>query len=256
MKITQEQLFKGKATEMKGDKLYRPTEAYTAPFFEKMSSFTNDFIIKVETPNQITVDEDRKDITYNRVWIQAVLPNELQVANHKEVVGLIYGIDMAKPVYKIYKGALDMACTNLSVFNPEYIKVFPFDCEKPINYDVIQTIMEMTNDTVAKINTLKSTTLDRDRDALERELGRWNYNIMKASVNKGFGKIKLPESMANKAFKKLFIDEESKYFIRQDEVIDMYKIYSSFTDLITNDKDGDILNKVEKTLLLQEILEI
>ena len=69
-------LLKGKATTIKGVN-YLSTADYVNPFIEKMSRYTDDFIIQVREPNQITRNNDSDDITYNRVYIQAVLPDVL-----------------------------------------------------------------------------------------------------------------------------------------------------------------------------------
>ena len=55
-------------------------------------------------------------------------------------------------------------------------------------------------------------------------------------------------------YKNLFINEESDYFIEENTPVSMFTVYNSFTDLICN-KDKDIMNKAEKTLLLKSILE-
>lgn len=66
MEITQNLLLKGKPTIIKG-KEYLPTSDYVSPFFDEMSKFTDKFIIKVQTPNQVTVTDGDEDMTYNRV---------------------------------------------------------------------------------------------------------------------------------------------------------------------------------------------
>ena len=35
------------------------------------------------------------------------------IRDSDEVVGLVYGLDVRKPVVKIYRGGLNRACTNL-----------------------------------------------------------------------------------------------------------------------------------------------
>lgn len=71
----------------------------------------------------MTFGPDSTGITYNRVWIQAVLPPTHTIDGHDEVIGFLYGIDVKKPVVKIYRGYLNQACTNLTVFNPYWINV-------------------------------------------------------------------------------------------------------------------------------------
>lgn len=255
MEITIDQLLKGKGTKIK-EKEYFNTERYVEPFLNRMEKLNTDYKIQVKLPDQMTLENNIEDITYNRVWIQAILPEELQIENHKEVMGLVYGLDVRKPVFKIYRGALNMACLNLCVFNPSFLRCFELEPGKFIDYSCVDTLLEQTNDIAATLQRMKQKELPKEREALERELGRWNYNIMKKSANHGFGKIKLSETMANSAFKQLFMDEGSSYFIKKDEEVNLFKIYNSFTEILTNGKDKDIMNKVEKTLLLKDILEV
>ena len=99
MDITIDQLLSGKNTKIK-DKEFFATKAYVEPFLDRVSKVTDDFQVKVELPDQITMTEDADDITYNRVWLQAVLPDDYIVDNHKEVIGMVYGLDTRKPVVK------------------------------------------------------------------------------------------------------------------------------------------------------------
>ena len=66
MEIDKDLLFEGKSTIIK-NKNYLSTKEYVEPFFDEMSKFTDDFIIRVQTPNQMTLSGDNKDITFNRV---------------------------------------------------------------------------------------------------------------------------------------------------------------------------------------------
>lgn len=66
MEITKDLLLEGKSTIIK-NKNYLSTKEYVEPFFDEMSKFTNNFIIRVQTPNQMTLSGEDKDITFNRV---------------------------------------------------------------------------------------------------------------------------------------------------------------------------------------------
>ena len=137
MEIDLNTLLQGKATIIK-KKEYLPTEAYVTPFLERMSKYTNDFRIQARLPDQISItkkeDLNLEDTVFNRVWIQAVLPNEFSFNNHQEVIGMVYGLDTRKPIVKIYRGALNMACLNLCVFNPSFLEVHELEPESPINF--------------------------------------------------------------------------------------------------------------------------
>ena len=93
MEIGTAELLKGKSTIIKNKEFY-PTKYYVEPFLEKMSKFTDDFRIQVKLPDQMTLNKDNTDITYNRVWIQAVLPEKYCIDSHDEVYGFLYGIDV------------------------------------------------------------------------------------------------------------------------------------------------------------------
>ena len=136
MEITIDELLAGKGTRIKNNE-YFPTAGYVEPFLERMSKFTNDFRVQVKLPDQITLTNEgninKDDVTYNRVWIQAVLPDEYCFENHQEVIGMVYGLDVRKPIYKIYKGGLNMACTNLCIFNPDFFKLINFTSGSSFN---------------------------------------------------------------------------------------------------------------------------
>ena len=257
MEITIDELLKGKGTKIK-NKEYLPTASYVEPFLDRMSKYTDDFIVKVKLPDQITTLDNMEDITYNRVWIQAVMPEQdTMFENHQEVVGFLYGLDVRKPVAKIYRGALNMACTNLCVFSPSFLNTQDLEPDTALTYRPVQEIMEQTNDIRIWLEKLANTTFGRDKVSIERELGRWSYNSIIRSYDSGYGKVKIANSLPIDAFKQLFIEKDSPYFIPEDRSeVDMFTVYNSFTELITNDKDKDIMNKVEKTLLLKNILEV
>lgn len=66
MEITLQTLLEGKSTVIK-DNGFLSTKEYVTPFLNAMRKFTNKFIVNVELPKQITVTNENKDITYNKV---------------------------------------------------------------------------------------------------------------------------------------------------------------------------------------------
>ena len=126
MEITIEQAFAGRATKIKG-KEYFSTEQYITPFLDRMSKFTDKFIINAIPADQISLTPEgeinTEDIVYNRMWVQAVMPDECGFDNHDRVVGMVYGLDTRTPVSKLYVGGLNRACCNLCVFDPSFLNV-------------------------------------------------------------------------------------------------------------------------------------
>lgn len=257
MDISIEQLLKGKPTKIR-NKDYFPTRAYVEPFLERMSKFTSDFRVQVKLPDQITRtvngDVNVDDITYNRVLIEAVMPEELNIENHQEVIGLVYGLDVRKPVAKIYRGALNMACTNLCVFNPSFLNAQPIQPEKGISYKPIELLMSQTSDMKLILDNLKNTEWEGTPQNIESNLGRWVRNAINCEYNTDYGTIKIGSDMVIKAYTSMFVDNESPYYIGEGNNVDMFTVYNAFTQIITDNKKKDMMNLAEKTLLLRNIL--
>ena len=258
MELTIDSLLKGKATKIK-DKEYYSTEAYVEPFLERMSKITNDFRVNVKLPEQMTItkaeDLNLDDITYNRVWIQAVLPQEYNFDNHQEVMGMVYGLDVRKPIVKIYRGGLNMACTNLCVFNPSYLSVQELEAEKAINFNPLDSLINKTNEIKIFLDKLHNKTFSNDELTINENLGKWIRNCIDISYDNGLGKAKLATSTVIDAYKLLFNNAKSPYYINNGTNSNYFNIYNAFTQLISHN-DKDIMTTCEKTLLLNEILEI
>lgn len=255
MELTVEQLLQGKATIIKGNEFFT-TKAYAEPFLDRMSKYTEEFIINVKPADQISLTKDGEvnfeDIVYNRVWIQAVLPDEYAYENHRRVMSMLYALDTRKPVVKMYTGALNMACLNLCVFNPDALNTAELEPETAINFSPVQTLMGMEDTIKSTLDRLSKKTYHRN-DMFE-ELGLWVDRCITAKYNSGFGTVKIAESAPINVYKDLFYDEESDYYVQGEEV-DGFTVYNAFTDLITQDKK-DLVNKFEKTLLVKEIMDI
>ena len=255
MELTVEQLLQGKATKIK-EKEFFTTKAYVEPFFERMSKYTEEFIINVKPADQISLTPSGEvnfdDIVYNRVWIQAVLPDEYAYENHKRVMSMLYALDTRKPVVKMYTGALNMACLNLCVFNPDALNVAELEPTTAINYSPINLLMGM-NDTI-KSTLEKLDKMIFNRNEIYEDLGLWIDRCITSKFNSGFGTVKITESAPINVYKDLFYNEDSNYYTKGEEV-DGFTVYNAFTDLITQDKK-DLVNKFEKTLLIKEIMDI
>jgi hypothetical protein len=189
------------------------------------------------------------------VWIQAVLPDEYCFENHQEVIGMVYGLDVRKPIYKIYKGGLNMACTNLCIFNPDFLDIQEIEPETAVNFRNLERLMEQTDDMRVRLNNMFNMEIPYIETDIDQMLGKWVRNTIDQSYDKGFGKVKLATSTAIDAYKLLYCKKDSPYYVEPGQTTNMFNVYNAFTQLITDD-DRDIVNKAEKTLLLQNILEI
>lgn len=255
--FTLEEVLEGKATSIKG-KEYLPTRGYVEPFLERVSKLTSDIRVHVKLPDQLTYnkngDVDTANLTFNRVWLEAVLPNEYQYANHQQVIGMVYGLDTRKAIVKIYSGAINSACTNLCVFNPDSLVVNEIEPEKPINFSPITRLVEQTTEIGVTLKKFANTEFDYTDDSfINKELGRWIRNCMSESIDNGFGKVKLATSTPIDAYKLLFDKKDSPYHLDANNC-NMFTVYNAFTQIITDSMKKDIMNQVEKTLLVNQIL--
>lgn len=249
---TIQELYRGKSTIIKNKEFF-PTKTYVEPFIERMSAFTTDFRVQIKLPDQMTFNKDATDLTYNRVLIQAVMPETNTIDHHDEVIGFLYGIDVKKPVVKIYRGYLNQACTNLCVFNPQWINVQELVPGEPIDFKPIMSLLESTNDFEVNLQKLRSTYISRNLRT--QYLGEWVDYSLRESQDYGFGKVKIAVSTPIDAYKQLFINSDSEYFIPEGIDPSMFDVYSSFTQIITDDK-RDLMNKFEKTMIINRLLKI
>lgn len=178
------------------------------------------------------------------------MPDSYTIDNHQEVYGLVYGLDVRTPVYKVYKGMLNRACTNLCVFNPEWQQVYELKPEENFTYS-IKRIMEMVSDFENTIRTMKNTYLSSDDYERHRLLGHMlEKSILMEHRNFG-GKVKISNSTVIKAYEDVYLDNRSKYYTGDQEST-VFNYYNAFTDLVSN-QDKDIMNKFEKTLLINSL---
>lgn len=256
MELTIDQLLQGKATRIK-DKEYFTTEQYVVPFLERMSKFTNEFLIQAKPADQISLtpngDVNFEDIIYNRVNIEAVLPDEYGFEGHKQVVGFVYALDTRKPVVKEYMGGLRTACLNLCTFNPAALYVQELEPEKVIDYNFLNRCIEISDNMGAKLRELSSYEFTRDK--MYRELGMQVDRCINSKFHNDFGTVKLPESLPIEVYKNLFYNEKSDYYTTEESVSG-FDVYQAYTDIICNGKSRDLVNRFEKTLLVSRIMGI
>ena len=256
MELTIDQLLQGKATRIK-DKEYFTTEQYVVPFLERMSKFTNEFIIQAKPADQISLtpngDVNFEDIIYNRVNIEAVLPNEYCYEGHKQVVGFVYALDTRKPVVKEYMGGLRTACLNLCTFNPAALSVQELQPEHAIDYNFLNYCLELVDDMGVKLRQLEN--MEFTKEQMYNELGQQIDRCINFKFHNDFGNVKLPESLPIEVYKNLFYNEKSDYFT-QNDIVSGFDVYQAYTDIICNGKSKDLVNRFEKTFLVSRIMGV
>lgn len=261
MELQLNELLAGRATRIKNREYY-PTAAYVEPFLERVTKLTNELRINGVTPSQITYTGDgtlsTEDITYNRITIEAILPDSLKINNddHKEVIGMVYGLDVRKPVVKFFHARERCVCTNMCVFSPSMLACQDLEPETAIDFKPLDRIIEQTDDTVAQLKKLLEMEFDCSEQNINESLGRWIRNCINYSYDNHYGKVKIACSTPIDAYKSLFQKEDSDYFLGNTSVASMYDIYNAFTQVITDSRKKDPFNIFEKTLLVSDILGV
>ena len=256
------ELLAGRATRIK-NREYFPTKAYVEPFLERVQKLTSEFRVQVQLPTQITYtasgDINTEDITYNRVLIEAILPDEYKFNDdpHRAVIGMVYGIDVRKPVVKFFKGQERMSCTNLCVFSPQLLSCQDLEPECSIDFEPLKRIIEQTDDTATWLKKIIETDFNCGVQNVNESLGRWIRNCINYSYNNHYQPVKIACSTPIDAYKALFEKEDSDYYAGLDSGdISMYQVYNAFTQELTDGMKKDPFNIFEKTLLLKDILDI
>lgn len=251
MEITISKLLEGKSTIIKENE-YLSTRDYVSPFINLMKKFANDFSIQVQLPSQFTITDFKEDITYNRVWIQAILSDNKY--GFAETYNLVYALDVRKPIYKIFKAYKDRKTGNLFAFNSQWINVYEL---KPstefIEFDnVIESLMELTDDSDIRFDKLEKEILSSETNKRQQQLGELIEKSMLFEIINNGGKIKIAPQMVLKAYQNVYMDSSSRNYISDSEECTKLNYLDAFSSLITED-NKDIVNRFEKNLLVYQM---
>lgn len=238
MEITLSELLKGKPTVIKG-KEFLATKDYVQTFIDEMSVFTKKFIVNVQEPPQIILTNAERETTYNRVWIQAIMPESYNIENLNEIYHFIYGLDTRIPVYKIFRSY------GSCVFDAECLTINKIEGETAPVYS-IKPIMECTNNILPIIQQMKHSFLETEEK--HKTLGELIEKAMLYEYNNIGGKTKLSPNMVIKAYECVYMDSFSKYYVGKTEQSSVWNYFSAFTDLIDDKKD--LINFFEKNHLV------
>ncbi len=253
-----EEVLTGKPCRI-GKREFLSTRDYIEPFMDSMSKYTSDFLVNVKQPKIITYNNNgditKDDLTFTRILIQAVLPDDYGFESYKKAAVLVIGLDVRKPVAKFAVTGLNMCCTNMCIFNPDFIVQQEVESSMPLNYSLIEFLMEKEDNLVKKLNDLKNREFNCSIENREKSLGNWINNALTAEYETTFGKTKFGTADIISAYKMLFMDEKSPYYVNEPTT-NYERIYESMTQTITNSSVKDPLNSLEKTLLVSKILGI
>ena len=242
MQTTIDALLLGKPTIIK-DNQYLSTKDYVEDFLNFFKPIAVDFEVNVQLPDQITGNITEKDLTYNRVWIQATMPDSIE--EYKEVYGLVYALDTKTPVCKYYRAYKNSKTGNLSVFDPMWIESKELKPEVKFEFK-FRDMMSKENGFERKLKTIKNNFISQDN--LNELLGSLINKALLYERNDIGGKVKLSPNDIIKAYNDVVNKPTSNYYVSSSTEGSLHNMYSSVCSQITQGKD--IINRFEKTILV------
>lgn len=252
MSINIDDLLKGQSTTIKGNE-FLSTEAYITPFLDRVSKLTNDFVCRAISPNQLSINKNGEvNSLYNKVLIEAVIPYDGVYAT---VVGMSYALDVKKPICKFFVGIKEnLESGHLYLNNSHNIVNQEIEAEKTLNYTLLDRLLETDNNIYDWCQNLKTIDFDSSNDNVNYKLGQWVRFAINFNVTNEFGVIKIAAADIISAYKMLFEDSKSPYFVSMGAHTEYSRIYNAFSKVVYDSKD--IVNIPDKTYLLKDILSI
>ena len=217
---------------------------YLDPFLDIVGPTASEITVRVADPviNQ-EIDSDEKNVAYPRVLVEANF-GRMVSEQYDSVVGLVYGLDMQKPVIKTYAGHNVVACTNLTIFNAEMV----FEQGLLGNY---QEVYKLTQN---YIDTMEKDLVDfRERDNFLRNtyLTQSETNRALGYMLRGAAKTRLGTTPILAAAK-MIDNTKSKYYVDPHGECSLFNLYNACTQSITDSKE--ILDKANKTVILSNLI--
>ena len=111
--------------------------------------------------------------------------------------------------------------------------------------------MEATNDMEIRLRNMKNTFLNRDSDSIHLLLGEQIEKVMHLEWSNLSGKTKLSTATVIDAFKSVYVDTRSPYYVKDTEECSVFNYYNAYTEIIRDSKN--FFNNIESTLLLNSL---
>ena len=242
------ELYEGKATTIKGKEYYN-TEKYTKPFIDKVTSLgAKQLIIKAQPQDQMTrLPDGSWGVTFNKVHILAVMGDDL----YSEALGFCYALDVRKPVAKFYKCLYNTSSGNIIGVDDSDRITQAIEPEEILSYRCVEELMSKTSNYNVFIDKLESQELNTQ--VMDTLLGSWVRGCVSEIYGDEFGKIKVSPKDAINTYLNLCKNRDSEYYLVDTNTFSKLHLLETFIDNITKD-DKDIMNKFEKSLIIQNII--
>lgn len=191
-------------------------------------------------------DDNTQNIAYARVNIEAILDSP--IPGFQSRVGMIYALDIQKPMVRIYSGQRAVACMNLTIFNSE--KVFTQDLLG--NYadayrkaeEYVEQKQKEIEEFTATYNELTQTLLDREQ--LNEELGR----LLRVASRTRVGTTPIVGAA------KLVDDSSSAYYVKAGDTCSRWNLFNAITQNFSNREEKEVMDTPIKVVQLSKLFNL
>jgi len=218
---------------------------YLEPFVELFDKETAPiFRLKVADPVINAEDSGLRNIAYPRVMIEADLGESIE--GFKSVVGLVYALDLQKPVVKIYSGYNVQSCINLTIFNTDNLAQQEILGDYKKLYEKASGFIQ--NKTAEAIEFKETLTKLQTTFLSESQLNQLIGKMIREASKLRLGTTPIMQAT------KMLDDNSSQYYVRPDGQFSCSKfnVYNAVTHSITN--SNDIVDRAIKTIQLSQLI--
>lgn len=200
---------------------------YILPFVDIVGE---DDLLIVGSDRIVNKNEDgSENISYSRVRIEKRLDASSlnEVGEFNPIVGMIYALDISKPVIKVYTGLNAVACNNLNVFNADHLFTMELLSNYKLVYKYAKNYYDATNELIdnyfKNITAMKNTILNKG-DYTEL-MGKF---LLKSVKDNSVGTTPVVKAA------KLLEDKQSNYYFHKEGNNNLWNIYNATTDYISS----------------------
>lgn len=215
---------------------------YIDPFTEIFSD-AKEFRVKTMSPVVNAEESGEENVAFARVMVEA--DYGVTIPGFNEIYGIVYALELAKPVIKAYSGYNVSACTNLTIFNADKI---------------IQ--QDLTSNYQPVYNELRKFKADKEFEKVEfvnihKQLSEISYTIEELNERIGFllrnaQKTKIGTNAVVGAAR--LLDDPSSAYYTGDKTnyhCTPFNLYDAVTYHISN--KGEFIEKPNKTIQLSKL---
>jgi hypothetical protein len=216
---------------------------YIEPFLEKFANLNVQWKVNVSERVANKEVEGNVNEAFGRVLIEAKFPQQFCAHDHDSVIGMVYALDLQKPVIKIYSGQNAWACTNLAIFGGRYVHQVEILSGYQSVYDKGLEYVEGMTQQLARFQELYQRMNDTtyEGDDINKIIG---YLLRQGYANKQIGTTPVLSALKD------LEEPKSKYAIREGKTT-QWNLYSALTQYVTD--KVDILEKASKTTLISNL---